>query len=244
MYGFTTLAIAALAAVSAALPTGTSEIPDALVARGISDTCRLRRGDGSTGAGWPHIKQWGSWDELWKVNSALMKQTCGWNGYSPENSGAEIASIKKAILKYASEVSVDRRFILAIVMQESNGCVRVRTTRSNDGSVVNPGLMQTHQGTGTCAGRSSCPDSMIDQMIKDGVKGTAAGDGLRQTLTKAMNHFNGQKEAKSYYWAARIYNSGSATWGRLEDGRGATNCYATDIASRVQGMTKARCCNL
>lgn len=241
MYGFITLA---LAAVSTALPTATSTVPDGLAARAISDTCKVRRGDGTTGAGWPHVKQWGTWDELWNANSAIMKQTCGWNGKSPENSGAEIASIKKAILKYDKELAVDKRLILAVIMQESKGCVRIGTTVSNDGSVVNPGLMQSHRGSGTCAGRSPCPDSMIDQMIKDGVKGTAAGDGLRQTLTQAINHFKGVKDARAHYWAARIYNSGSATWGKLEDGRGATNCYASDIASRLQGMTKSQCCRL
>jgi hypothetical protein len=54
-----------------------------------------------------------------------------------------MAYIQSAIQSVASASGVDEHFIPAIVMQESEGCVRVPTT--NNG-VVNPGLMQSHMG--------------------------------------------------------------------------------------------------
>ncbi|KAJ2975888.1 hypothetical protein NQ176_g5260 [Zarea fungicola] len=159
-----------------------------------------------------------------------------------DNSPAEIAAIKNAISSVSAQAGIDARFVLAIIMQESKGCVRVPTTISPDGSVRNPGLMQDHNGAGTCVGKNPCPASAITQMIKDGVLGTqgrpGGGDGLKQTLAQAMKatHDSG---AQAYYAAARIYNSGSATYENLRDGRGATNCYAIDVANRLTGWALA-----
>ena len=47
----------------------------------------------------------------------------------------------------ADATGVDHRFILAVIMQESGGCVRAPTTNYG---VRNPGLMQDHNGSGTC----------------------------------------------------------------------------------------------
>lgn len=65
-------------------------------------------------------------------------------------------------------------------MQESKGCVRVRTTSSPGAAVRNPGLMQSHNGPGSCSDQTSCPPSAIEQMIRDGAAGTPSGDGLKQ----------------------------------------------------------------
>ena len=73
----------------------------------------------------------------------------------------------------SAQYKVDNRFVLAIIMQESGGCVRAPT--SNFG-VRNPGLMQDHDGQGTCnpvpnhpeKALNPCPQSQINQMIKDG----------------------------------------------------------------------------
>lgn len=238
MYGFVTLA---LAAVAAALPApATSPNPAHVAERAIRDSYVQRYGDGSQGAGWPHVKSWGTWDELWAYNANLMKSTCGWNGYGAENSATEIANIKASIIKYADQTLVDKRLILAVVMQESKGCVRAPTSHNG---VTNPGLMQSHNGAGTCAGKNPCPASMIDLMIKDGVVGTAHGDGLRGTLNKAIARV-GSKTAQAYYIAARIYNSGSVDWANLNNGLGSTNCYASDISNRVQGWCLNGRCNL
>jgi hypothetical protein len=75
----------------------------------------------------------------------------------------------------------------------------------------------------------------IVQMIRDGVAGTPAGDGLVQTMKQA----SGSGPSK-YYVAARIYNSGSlAASGDLGDGI-ATHCYVSDIANRLTGWVYAR----
>lgn len=57
----------------------------------------------------------------------------------PRNSDAETEEMKNAITEVANSTGVDSRFILATIMQESTGCVRVITTEY---SHFNPGLMQ------------------------------------------------------------------------------------------------------
>ena len=118
-------------------------------------------GDGSKAAGWPVIADWHTWDSLFKINSALMKTSCANNGFSANNSPTEIANIGKAIQTVGKNNGVDPRFVLAVVMEESAGCVRVPTTVSPDGTVRNPGLLQDHNGTGTCANRNPCPASEV-----------------------------------------------------------------------------------
>ncbi len=66
-----------------------------------------------------------------------MKASCAqWS--VPDDTDAEVADMKTAIQAIASTTGVDARVILAIIMQESTGCVRVITTEY---SVFNPGLM-------------------------------------------------------------------------------------------------------
>lgn len=161
-----------------------------------------------------------------------MRSSCAqWN--VPNNSDEEINHIKNGINSVAQSSSIDPRFILAIVMQESNGCVRVPTTNYG---VNNPGLMQSHDGTGSCNDgtnvQSPCPESQILQMVKDGTEGTAAGDGLQQCLAQ-----EGGSGVTAYYKAARCYNSGSvAASGNLGQGI-ATHCYVSDIANRLLGWS-------
>lgn len=226
MFGKLSLAVATLAAVSSALPTSTP------AKRAVSDTYTFYQGNG---ADWPSQSQWGSFDELWEANLPLMRQSCGWNSWGADNSDAEINSIKSAISQVAGEGNVDQRFILAIVMQESKGCVRVPTT--NNG-VVNPGLMQSHNGSGSCAGQNPCPDETIVQMIRDGTTGTPDGDGIQQTLATTSAAL-GATDARAHYAAARLYNSGSVDYDNLNNGFTSTMCYATDVANRFTGWTLA-----
>jgi hypothetical protein len=104
--------------------------------------------------------------------------------------------------------------------------VRVPTT---DYGVVNPGLMQTHDGPGTCNSNGDvqepCPDDTIFQMVSDGTAGTPSGDGLANCINES-----GWGTDADFYRAARIYNSGSIDpSGELQAGV-ATHCYASDIA--------------
>ncbi|KAJ5718195.1 hypothetical protein N7488_003841 [Penicillium malachiteum] len=191
-------------------------------------------GYGTITNGWPSIDEWPtSFDDLFESNKAVMSDSCSqWD--VANNSDDEIADIKKAIEAVAESSGVDSRFILAIVMQESNGCVRVQTT---DNGVTNPGLMQSHDGTGSCNTdgdvQDPCPYSEIHQMIVDGVEGTSSGDGLKALITQE----GGSTTALSHYKAARCYNSGSvASDGNLGQGD-ATHCYVSDITNRILGWS-------
>lgn len=120
-----------------------------------------------------------------------------------------------------------QEFILAIVVQESKGCVRAPTTRWGHD---NPGLMQSAQGKGTCNPNGSpispCSDATIRQMIHDGTN----GDGLETTLTQCVADAGTTDDSK-WYKAARLYNAGRITDNNL--GIGPTPCYASDIANRL-----------
>lgn len=162
-----------------------------------------------------------------------MKSSCA-QFNAPDNSDEEIDHIKNSINTVAQSSSVDPRFILAVIMQESKGCVRAPTTNYG---VNNPGLMQSHDGTGTCNDGTNvlnpCPQSQILQMVKDGTEGTAAGDGLKQCLAQ----YGGAGDVTAYYRAARCYNSGSvAPSGNLGQGI-ATHCYVSDVVNRLLGWS-------
>ncbi|GAP87688.1 putative lysozyme-like domain [Rosellinia necatrix] len=235
------LAFAAIASLATAAPANidqrglATQEPVTIQQRGLSDFYRKYTGDGSAKAGWPVTSDWGEFEDLWKVNLPLIQKSCGWNNWGADNSADEINNLKSAITQVASETGVKSRFILLIVMQESKGCVRVPTT--NNG-VVNPGLMQSHNGSGTCAGVNPCPKSRIVQMIRDGTAGTSSGEGLKQILVKTVAHY-GSYQPAAYYAAARLYNSGSVDYAHLENGFTSTTCYASDVANRAHGWTLA-----
>ncbi|KAL4955801.1 hypothetical protein BDW69DRAFT_159902 [Aspergillus filifer] len=193
-------------------------------------TYNVLGGNGKVAEGWPdHANWWPSFEEMLEANKDTMRQSCDQWGV-PNTTDDEINDISDSIQEVASESGVDPRFILAIVVQESNGCVRAPTT---DNGVVNPGLMQSHNGKGSCNNgnvQTPCPKETIKQMITDGTVGTADGDGLKGCLAKA-----GGSDAAAYYTAARIYNSGSvAASGNLGQGI-ATHCYSSDVANRLTG---------
>jgi len=167
---------------------------------------------------------------MWEANLAsVISTSCA--GFGQENnSDQENDDLKSAILSVSKSSGVDERFIMAIMMQESNGCVRAPTTNYG---VVNPGLMQSHDGSHSCYNVSPCPSSEILGMIQDGTEGTSSGPGLKQALASESS-----SDASEYYKAARIYNSGSiASDGLLQDGI-ATHCYSSDIANRLLGWSK------
>jgi len=192
-------------------------------------------GDGSIEAGWPSMDQWiSSFDVMFILNAPAMRISCEQWAVAV-NSEDEIENLRTAITEVADDITLDPRMILAVVMQESRGCVRVPTSF---GAVSNPGLMQSHAGQGTCNSdgvvQVPCPFEMIEEMILDGSAGSSLADtfGLKFALQEA----GGPAEASSYYKAARIYNSGSIAFsGLLENGLGATDSYASDIANRLTG---------
>ncbi|TVY33480.1 hypothetical protein LSUB1_G009005, partial [Lachnellula subtilissima] len=140
-----------------------------------------------------------------------------------------------AIQSISNLTAVDPRFILAAVMQESKGCVRVPTTQSPLDNIMNPGLLQSHNGANSCFGVSPCPAEKISGMVSDGVAGTGGGDGLQQTLAQATGSAVGARDAQAVYIAARIYNTAGFTKGQ-DLGGGSTASYASDVANRLLGL--------
>ncbi|KAF2653143.1 hypothetical protein K491DRAFT_662465 [Lophiostoma macrostomum CBS 122681] len=187
-------------------------------------------GDGSPDSGWPKQSDWVSFDALWIANQGLIQVACAQWGLE-ENSEIENSAIYEGLNRTASSSALPPAFLLAIMMQESRGCVRVPTTF---GSVSNPGLFQSHEGPSSCNNGtvvSPCPNNTISGMISEG-----AGIGLQFGLTQALNQSRATDDSK-FYKAARIYNSGSIDpSGDLGRG-GATHCYSSDIANRLQGWT-------
>ncbi|KAE9993316.1 hypothetical protein EG327_005510 [Venturia inaequalis] len=221
---------------------GTVATPDSsfsqqLSERGTSDVYRMYTGTGQS-TSWPSMEQWVStFDEMFTINMKVITTGCTQFNVAV-NSAQETSNIATGIKTVATETGIDSRFILAILLQESNGCVRAPTTSYG---VRNPGLMQDHDGSATCneAGRiqNPCPASTIKQMIRDGVAGTPAGDGLVQTMAKAGGYAT---STSKYYVSARIYNSGSlAANGDLGAGI-ATHCYVSDVANRLTGWVYAK----
>jgi len=250
MYGKVILAIASLAALTAAAPakdvsrrqsgeivTGGAAVTTINDNDGGAavDAYTYYQGDGSAAAGWPDVSKWASYEALFAANTPLMGESCENNAWGENDSDEEIAAINTAIETVAAATAVDHRFILAIIMQESKGCVRVPTT---DNGVSNPGLLQDHAGPGTCDGVSPCPQEQITQMVTDGVAGTAAGPGLASLINNAQTTL-GTSSAQAFYAAARLYNSGSADYTNLDDGITSTACYASDVANRLLGWTTA-----
>jgi hypothetical protein len=223
-------------------PTDIVETSQTLQPRAFPDKYTLYLGDGSTKDHWPSKDQWMPFNDLFNRNQPFMMTAC--KQFNVANDiQSETNEIRSAIEATAAKTGVDNRFVLAIVMQESGGCVRAPTTNFG---VRNPGLMQSHDGRGTCNDGGSvlnpCPQSEITQMINDGTAGTSSGDGLSQIL----NRLGGSSAAaQSFYKTARIYNSGSVdASGKLEKGI-ATHCYASDVANRLLGWTFApHGCNL
>lgn len=199
-----------------------------------ADTYQTYTGNG-TSPPWPSMDSWVStFDAMFANNMPILNASCAqWS--VPNNSPQEIEDIQNGIQQIANETDVDSRYILAILLQESLGCVRAPTT---NGGVTNPGLMQSHDGSGSCNRNGNvqtpCPGDEIIQMIRDGVAGTPSGDGIVQCLAE-----DGTSDVSKYYRAARIYNSGSiAASGDLGAGV-ATHCYASDIANRLTGWILA-----
>jgi len=227
---------AVLGAPVPSIPSTDSTFVHSLVNRATNDVYRMFTGNGLAESGWPGVHQWwSSFDEMFNANRKVISGGCT-QFHVFANSDQETNDIADGIKQVSSETGMDARFILAVLLQESNGCVRAPTTNYG---VRNPGLMQDHDGAATCNEHGNiqnpCPSNTIVQMIRDGVKGTPAGDGLVQTFKQAPG-----SGAAKFYGAARIYNSGSIdSSGDLGQGV-ATKCYSADIANRLLGWVYAQ----
>ena len=240
-----TTSYSAPAATSASAPSHSSPPSSNGGGTGLGNVYKMYTGTGEQAHGWPAESTWMSFDDAWTANLAITAKSCTQWGVD-NNSDQENADLKSAIQSVAQSSGVDERFILAIVMQESNGCVRAPTTSY---SVQNPGLMQSYEGTATCnpgsstapQGQTPCPSDSIKGMVEQGTNGSKAGD---MSLVYALQQA-GCDDVSRYYKAARIYNSGSIAQGGDLGGGVATHCYASNVANRLTGWTTATCgCDL
>ncbi|KIV86718.1 hypothetical protein PV11_02314 [Exophiala sideris] len=219
--------------------TGTLAVRNLDLGEGIEsprDVYTFYSGDGSVERGWPPISSWLSFNAMFRNVEPYIGQGCV-DGV-PANSQSETDNIRDSIIAVANQSYMDPRFILAVVMQESNGCVRVVSTA---GGNDNPGLMQSFEGTGSCDSNGvpvyPCPPSVIRQMIVDGTAAPVQGPTLVSALNKAASLDNCEP-AQAFYRAARLYNSGLNSLladGDLGGAPGATLCYSSDIANRLLG---------
>ena len=145
---------------------------------------------------------------------------------TPNDNLTQLQQIYAGIQQVALASLVDHRFILAVVVQESLGCLYVGSTTSQGVAVPNPGIMQSHNGTSY--NESDSANSIV-KMLQDGTQGTVWGDGLVQLINKYGN----------IYEAARGYNSGSVNSTDLNYAFAATGSYVSDIANRMTGWLYA-----
>ena len=94
-------------------------------------------GDWST---FPQSTAWVSFEDMWKNNLNTLRTSCGTLDEGPDNTEEQIQYIYDAIQDRANASLVDHRFIFAVILQESNGCIHIGQTKSTSG-VSNPGLM-------------------------------------------------------------------------------------------------------
>ena len=133
----------------------------------------MYEGNGSVASGWPSELQWVSFNNLWVTSQSVIARSCDTIYNVPNMSDREIKDLYDSIKVVARETRVDHRFILAAIMQETKGCVRAKTSVSPDGTVVNPGLLQSFRGKFSCNDQNGkvntpCPRKNIEGMVRDG----------------------------------------------------------------------------
>lgn len=133
----------------------------------------MYEGNGSLASGWPSELSWVSFNNLWVASQSTIARSCDILYQAPNMSDQEIQDLYDSIKNVARETRVDHRFILAAIMQETKGCVRAKTSVSPDGTVVNPGLLQSFRGTHSCNDekgkvQTPCPREIIEGMVRDG----------------------------------------------------------------------------
>ncbi|PGH18437.1 hypothetical protein AJ79_00506 [Helicocarpus griseus UAMH5409] len=145
------------------------------------------------------------------------------------NSADEVKFIEQFVHEAAGSSGLDPRIILAVIIQESHGNLRVAA-----GGGRTPGIMQA-LGSPHCQGtaKGGCGKNTIKDMIFAGVLGTGQTTGL-----KKCHESNG----RSYGAMLRCYNSGHVFNPNdlIQAGPG-TPSYVSDIANRLRGADPPLC---
>lgn len=198
-------------------------------------------GDGSRTDGWPGVESWVSFNEMWITNAHIIARSCDLWYKQPNNDMQETQDLYDAIKQVSHETRVDHRFIFAIVIQETKGCVRAATNTDNNAD--NTGLLQDYKGAYSCNNngkvQTPCPKDQILGMIRDGVAGSSDGHGLAEDINAQKDHVDNEV-AEAYYRAARLYNSGSIDASNDLEKSATEKCYASDVANRLMGWTDSQ----
>lgn len=160
------------------------------------------------------------------------------------NSPQETEQLFDAIEHVAQLVLLDRRFILAVLLEETNGCVRMHTDYGADG-VRSVGLMRSRGGMGMCNSGAlgaprhvlePCPERQIQRMVFEGVGGLGDRHGYDGLLGMMKRAETGTGTAADFYRGAWLYNRGpEASLENLEDGSKTPGSYASNVANRLTG---------
>ncbi|MCJ1464303.1 hypothetical protein MMC07_002916 [Pseudocyphellaria aurata] len=158
-----------------------------------------------------------SFEDLFNHNKAHMLAA---NGGADKNECVHF--IHNSIKKIAAETGIREALLLCVIIQESTGNCRVKTTYDADGKPTG-GLMQC-EGVVGAEGLKTMTQNKVDDMIR------AGAHHLKGNLT--ANHGN-------IYAALRVYNSGSiAPSGDLSDPKSVgTPKYVSDVANRLHGWS-------
>ncbi|MCJ1387944.1 hypothetical protein MMC18_000787 [Xylographa bjoerkii] len=170
-------------------------------------------------ANFPPMSTWMNFNAMFNRNQQYSLVVVG-------DTGPEQGAIYNAIVSVSQQAKVDARVILAVIIQESTGNVRVGCT--NNG-VENCGLMQSFNPPDPTYNPNNMQAS-ITQMVVDGTQGTPAGSGLVQLFNNA-----GLQTGGNLWDVLRGYNSGSIDFSNLSDPKGATASYVSDVANRLLG---------
>ncbi|KAK6840283.1 hypothetical protein PG990_007129 [Apiospora arundinis] len=165
----------------------------------------------------PAKSTWKSFDELWKKNLPAMK--------TKGDTQQETEDIKSALKSVGKKYSIEDRVLLSIMMQESHGDVRAKTTYSQPDNLPTGGLFQCWN----CPGFTSKPvtKAQITQMVEGGAK----------HFKENLSHWGNTMDPKSVYPALREYNSGKVNPKDLSEAPQSTPSYVSDIAQRLGGWT-------
>ncbi|KAM0259871.1 hypothetical protein ACHAQJ_003116 [Trichoderma viride] len=210
--------------------------------------CQAYFGDGTTNDGWPSLSQWVSFNFIWQVNFNSIQNSCSQFGY-PNLSDDEMNDLENGINTIADQFNIDHRYILAEILTESSGCVRVQTTGGPATGIWNPGLLQDFDGFytcncdtvngvpneygETCGIVNPCPADTITNMIREGAVGTDNGLGLSSLINAAQS--SGATDAQVFYVASEWYNQGEFSPG--VGGSLNANSYASKVAQWLTGCT-------
>ncbi|KAI9713370.1 MAG: hypothetical protein M1812_006648 [Candelaria pacifica] len=160
----------------------------------------------------PAESEWVKFSIIWNIWKPLMQKYA-------HDSPTDTDHILHAINTASGSTHVDKRLILAVIMQESSGNIRAHSTIDADGK-GNGGLMQA-EGSPGAEGQKEVSQAIVDKMVLVGSQALAWF-----TKTEGGNPYDG----------LRGYNSGTKIdKGDLSKASAGTPSYVSDVANRLRG---------